>query len=637
MKLRRRTPFLVFFLFCFSVVKAQDNDRLIIIKSKLDTLAKTEKGLEQPIDLSVNNVPLQEFIRAIGVNNGVNVSIKESLNEVVVNNFSGVKVKDVFVFLCKEYDLDIDFTGSIMAFYKYRSPVEVKEYIPKKLEISYNPRTDRITLDLKNDSLFKVVKDITQKTSKNVISSPELHGAQISVFVKDLPLESALSKLAFANNLNVKKTEDGSFLLETKPEEQKDEANAKNRRSREQDKREQPSEPDGLSVSANKGRVSLNAVNVRADDIIKAVSAKMSKSYFLFSEINLSSTLKLHDATYDEFLKLLLNGTEFTFKKDEDIYLIGNRNLERLRETKVVQLQNRTIDGLIDYVPASLKQGVTINSFPDLNSFILSGSAPMIEEIEAFLRDVDVIVPMVMIEVIIVDVKKSHIVTTGIEAGLGDAPATTGGSVYPGVDVTLNSSSINNLISSFNGFGIFNLGKVTPNFYLSLKALEEQGVINTRSTPKLATLNGNEAKLSIGNTEYYLEINNNVIGSQNPQNIISQNYKSVTADLALTIKPIVSGDDQVTLKVTVQQSDFTGRISPNAPPGSISREFDSMIRVKNGEMIILGGLEEKGTNDTGKGLPVLSRIPIIKWFFSSRIRSKENSKLNIFIKPTIIY
>lgn len=635
MKLRLRALFLVFFLFCFSLTKAQD--RLKAIQTKLDTLAKTETGLNQPIDLSVNNVPLQEFIRAIGVNNGVNVSIKENLNEVVVNNFSGVKVKDVFVFLCKEYELDIDFTGSIMAFYKHKQPVETKTYTPKKLEITYDTKTDRLTLDLKNDSLFKVVKEITQKTSKNVISSPELLGAQVSVFVKDLPLESSLARLAFANNLNVKKTEDGSFLLETKPEEPKEDANARNKRANDRDKKNEPSEPDGLNVNINKGRVTLNAINVRADDVIKAVSTKLNKDYFLFSEINLSSTLKLNDATYDEFLKLLLNGTEYTFKQDGEIYLIGNRNLERLRETKVVQLQNRTIDGLIDYVPASLKQGVTINSFPDLNSFILSGSSPMIAEIEAFLRDVDVVVPMVMIEVIIVDVKKNHIVTTGIEAGIGDAPATTGGSIYPGVDITLNSSSINNLIGSFNGYGIFNLGKVTPNFYLSLKALEEQGVINTRSTPKLATLNGNEAKLSIGNTEYYLEINNNVIGSQNPQNIISQNYKSVTADLALTIKPIVSGDDQVTLKVTVQQSDFTGRISPNAPPGSISREFDSMIRVKNGEMIILGGLEEKGTNDTGRGVPVLSRIPIIKWFFSSRVRSKENSKLNIFIKPTIIY
>lgn len=633
-----RPHFLITILFLLSTSIANAQDRFTAIQAQLDSLAETEKGLNQPIELSVNDVPLHEFIRAIGVNNGVNVSIKENLNEVVVNNFSGVKVKDVFAFLCKQYDLDIDLTGSILTFSKHKYPEEKKVYIPKKLEISYDSKNDRLNLDLKNDSLFRVAKEITLKSSKNVVISPNLIGKQVSVFVKDLPFESAISKLAFANNLEVKKAEDNSFLIEAKPEELSEEVDSKNKRNKPQKSLDQQLlDQPGLEIAVNKAGLTLNATNIRTDDVIRAVSNKMGKNFFLFSEINIPSTLKLKEVSYEHFLKLLLNGTDYTFKKESDIYLIGNRSLERLRETKVVQLQNRTIEGLVDYIPAELKKGVSINAFPDLNSFILSGSSPMIAEIEAFLKDVDIIVPMVMIEVIIVDVRKNHSVTTGINAGLGDSPVTTSGSVFPGIDFTLSSGSLNEIIGMFNGYGIFNLGKVTPNFYVSLQALEDQGVINTRSTPKLATLNGNEATLSIGNTEYYLELQNNVIGSQNPQNIISQNYKSVKADLSLSIMPIVSGDDQVTLKVTVKQSDFTGRASPDAPPGSISREFDSMIRVKNGEMIILGGLEEKSTNDTGRGLPLLSRIPIIKWFFSSRVRSKDKSKLNIFIKPTIIY
>ena len=161
-------------------------------------------------------------------------------------------------------------------------------------------------------------------------------------------------------------------------------------------------------------------------------------------------------------------------------------------------------------------------------------------------------------------------------------------------------------------------------------------MIDIASTPKLATLNSYESKLSIGNTEYYLEEQNTVIGSQNPQNIITKQYKSVNADLSLTIKPFVSGDNQVTLKIDVTQSDFTNRISPNAPPGSVSRNFSSLIRLKDGELVLLGGLERKSKTSSGSGVPILSRIPIIKWFFSSRSSQKENSKLNIFIKTTII-
>ena len=54
-------------------------------------------------------------------------------------------------------------------------------------------------------------------------------------------------------------------------------------------------------------------------------------------------------------------------------------------------------------------------------------------------------------------------------------------------------------------------------------------------------------------------------------------------------------------------------------------------------MVLLGGLEEKATRESGSGVPFLSRIPVIKWFFSSRTKEKSRSKLNIFIKPTVIY
>ena len=167
--------------------------------------------------------------------------------------------------------------------------------------------------------------------------------------------------------------------------------------------------------------------------------------------------------------------------------------------------------------------------------------------------------------------------------------------------------------------------------------MESQGILRLRSTPQLATLNGNEAKMSIGETQYYLETQNNIIGSQNPQNQVTQQYKSVNADLALTIKPVVSGDEQITLDITVKQSSFTARISNTAPPGQITRDFQSNLRVKNGETVMLGGLEEGTNNDSGSGVPLLSRIPIIKWFFSSRTRAKSRSKLTVFIKPTVIY
>src|SRR5690606_16672271 len=127
------------------------------------------------------------------------------------------------------------------------------------------------------------------------------------------------------------------------------------------------------------------------------------------------------------------------------------------------------------------------------------------------------------------------------------------------------------------------------------------------------------------------------ISSTAIQQTNTRQYKSVNADLTIQIKPIVSGNGQITLEIEVSQSDFKGSEIAGAPPNSINRKFKSLIRVQDGEMVLLGGLERNENSTTGKGTPVLSRIPIVKWLFSSRKKNKSNSKLDIFIKPTVIY
>jgi type IV pilus assembly protein PilQ len=362
--------------------------------------------------------------------------------------------------------------------------------------------------------------------------------------------------------------------------------------------------------------------------------------YFIFSEIKGNTTLSITKAPYEAFLKNLLNATDYTFKRENNIYLIGDRNLEGLRTSKVLSLKYRTVDKLIEFIPAELKKGLDIKVFNDLNSLILSGSQPRIDELERFMIQIDRVVPVVSIEVIVIEIKNSSAVAKGFSAGLSDKPVQTSGSIFPGLDMTVGASGVNDIISTITGTGALGnlvLGKVMPNFYLKLQLLESNGALKVRSTPKLSTLNGHEASLSIGTTEYYLETQNTVVGTQNPQNIASQQYKSVNADLSVSINPFVSGDEQITLDIKVKQSDFTDRISPSAPPGKTTRDFESMLRVKNEETILLGGLEESRINDTGRGVPGLSRVPVLKWLFSDRNKTRAKSKLILLIKPTVLY
>lgn len=229
------------------------------------------------------------------------------------------------------------------------------------------------------------------------------------------------------------------------------------------------------------------------------------------------------------------------------------------------------------------------------------------------------------------------LVETGVSWGIGEAPTSTSGSMFPETDLTLGAETINTVIGGFDGFGSLNLGKVVPNFFATLKAMERNGKLKVRSTPKLSTLNGHRAQFSNGQTSYYAVTQRNIYGTNNPQTSEITNYQPIEAELGLSIKPMVSGDGQVTMDIFVVQSSFRGRISENAPPDISSREFSSIIRVRDQDIVVLGGLEELSTDNSGTGVPFLSRIPIIKWLFSSRKRESKKARLTVLIKPTIIY
>lgn len=635
--MKTRIIILVLIAFCY-VAKAQD--RFAILEQKLIELGKTSApGLNEKVDLSINGASIQEFIRAVGVSNNLNVNVDPTIDAKIVNNFSKVSAQEIFLFLCKNYNLDINFVGPILSFVKYTAPAApIKIISAKKLNVVYEPVAGLISFDFQTDTLAAAAKEITKQSGRNIIFSPELLGKVVSGFVQNSTLNSALEKLAFANDMKVSVTPDNFYIFEKK--QPVVDPNAKGNPT--------AANPNfGLtnpgtkttSVSVKDGLISVDAQSMAIIDLVNAVSKELGKEFFLFNELKGNATLKINEASYDDFLRLLFNGTEFTFKKEGEIYLFGDRNLEGLRQSKLITLKNRTIDKVLDFIPAELKKGVDIKTFADLNGLIVSGSQPRINELEAFIRQIDLVVPLVHIEVIIADVRKSNTISTGISAGIGAKPAgPTTGTIVPQVDLSLNATSINNLISGINGLGVINLGSVTPNFYLTLKALEEQGALKIRSTPQIATLNGHEAKLKVGSTVYYLEVQNNLINNVGNTTVSqSQQYKSLDADLSITINPQVSGDEQITMSIGVTQSSFTERISETAPPGKLNRDFQSLVRVKNGEMIMLGGLEENSTSNSGRGLPLISRIPVLKWIFGNRTRSKTENKLTIFIKPTIIY
>ncbi len=621
-------PVLLFFILT-SAYAQQEQDRVEQIKNKLEILKVDIPGLTKKVDISVNGVTLEEFLRGIANTYKINISVSPDLTMPVSNNFSNIDVADLLIFLVKKYNLNIDFSGTILSISKYNPP---KKYSPKEIHISVDSTKKLLSFELRNDTLFKVFKKITDLTGKNLVFSPGMENKLLNGYVKNMPVKTALDNLAYANNLVVEKTKDDFYLFS--PNEK---ITNSNRNTHRFIRRNSRPDFDYKIVDKEKKIIDVDAKNTPIGEIIENIGRDLGINIFNFVPLKGNIEITVKDIYFDKLLDKLLENTQYTYLKQDSIYYVGEKKQAALRSSVRVYLLHRSVEGLLKVIPSTITQGLEVKEAIGLNSFLVSGPNDEVLRFEKFVKKIDQPVPVILIEVMIVVVKKSSLVETGIEMGIGDKPVNTTGTIFPGLNMTFGANTINKIIGGFNGFGALNLGNVTPNFYMTLKAMEENGNISIQSTPRLATLNGHKATMKVGEKTYYVEERNDYVGSQIPQTYTTKTYKAVNAELKLEIKPIVAGDNQITLNILLEQSDFKGqRIEKGAPPGQNFRQFNSLIRVHNNDVVILGGLEIKSKDDSGKGVPVLSRIPVIKWFFSSRKREDSKERLSLFIKSTII-
>jgi len=179
-----------------------------------------------------------------------------------------------------------------------------------------------------------------------------------------------------------------------------------------------------------------------------------------------------------------------------------------------------------------------------------------------------------------------------------------------------------------------------------IKFLKTQGDVNSISNPKVLTLNNQPALITAG-TEYFYKIlsetNQQGTGGGVAATTQNQNIQSVFAGVLLTITPEISDDKTITLRINPSLSETTINMAnvPNTgrdmPPDLARRQLSSVVTVKDGNRIILGGLiNTKNTNDVSK-VPILGDIPLLSYLFKYESVVKETQELVIIIEPHIIH
>src|SRR5215217_2450915 len=368
-----------------SPAKAQQEKqaRIDLLEKKLVGLSAFVPGLKQKVQVGLSGVSIQEFLRAMAQSNQLNVNVDPMLNIKVSSNVTNENALNILLFLAKNYDLDINVIGSIITVAPYTAPVVKPVYVPKDIPVNYNAAAGTLSLELNNDSLVNAARKISRLSGKNIVVPFALNGKMVTGFFNDAPFETALEKLAYANELKMVKTSDNVFVFQPLGEGEElyingDKNTDVRRNMKPLNNQGNGAAPGGFNIDKKGKLLNINAANTPIADLVKSAAEEMGINYFLYSELKGNISTKVSDMTFDNFLTAMFNGTEYTYKVENGIYLIGDRRLEGLRRNKVLQLQYRSVDTVMMMIPMELRKGLDIKEFKEQNTLLLSGASPQI-------------------------------------------------------------------------------------------------------------------------------------------------------------------------------------------------------------------------------------------------------------------
>ena len=226
-----------------------------------------------------------------------------------------------------------------------------------------------------------------------------------------------------------------------------------------------------------------------------------------------------------------------------------------------------------------------------------------------------------------------------------------GTSVIDGNTGDLNPGALNQVTGTATSAfgGVFTAAlNIRSNFAAFIELLETQGNVQVLSSPQVSTMNNQKAVIKVGTDKFFItDIETNTNTSSATSN--TENNVELTpffSGVALDVIPQISEDNEITLHIHPTVVDVTEEVKNISISGSTTlsvplavssiRESDTVIRAKNGQVVILGGLMKNKTTDDENAVPVLGDIPLIGSLFRHTKQTTVKSELVILLKPTVV-
>jgi type II secretory pathway component GspD/PulD (secretin) len=191
--------------------------------------------------------------------------------------------------------------------------------------------------------------------------------------------------------------------------------------------------------------------------------------------------------------------------------------------------------------------------------------------------------------------------------------------------VPLSTNSLN------LSYGVLNKG-----FNTTIQFLQTYGKVKILSSPRLAAISGQEAKVMVGERDAYVT---STQSQAQTTTVTAENVQFIDVGVKLNIVPVINDDGYIIMKIKPEISSVGSVLTDSAGdqiPIVDTAQAETAIKVKDGAMIMIAGLKKVERDTSKTGWPFLQNIPILGNLFGSKARLNQTTEVIIFVTPHII-
>lgn len=539
--------------------------------------------------------------------------------------------------------------------------VEIKELIKieKIGDIYY------ITAELKKSDIKDVLQEIAEKTELNFVIDPKVTG-DVELFVNKVPLDEVLTILQRVCNFDMEKIGQSYFirlketqvgtvtqLINTRIYALKyvtlqdllrvggslvknlslsydDKTGLLIAQGKEEDlkvlddlvsridverKGEQIAAKELLNVEREGDKIYISCDLKKADirEVLRELGKKADINFVIDQKVVGEVDLYLSRVELSEMLNILGKAANISFEKTGAVTFVRPivSTVATSGQTQVVRelrLKYTSLDTLKSVV-SGLAKDVSFYYDQTTGLLLVQGPADQIAVVEDMIGKIDKPIPQVKVDVNVIEVTKGKEKDLGIDWSSGT------GSIGTGIK-----------ISATSGWQSLQIGIVPTEVEIpaQIKLLETQENAKILAQPSMTTISGKVTRIMIGDRVPIISYD-------------ASGNKSVTyvdAGIILEVTPIVNADGTITADIKPQVSTISG-YKQDVPQIS-TREAQTIVTLKDGETLALGGLIREEDIESVTKVPILGDIPILGELFKARKTQQTQKELIILITPKIL-